>query len=324
MDKYQAMRVFTAVVDAGSFVAAADALGMSKAAVSRHVSDLEQRLGVRLLHRTTRRLSLTQEGEVFVARCRDILAGIEASEAEVSTRASVASGLLKVSVPVSFGITHLAPLWSEFLQAHPGVSLDVQLSDRVVDLVDEAFDLAVRIARLPDSSLVSQRLASTRLVLCASPQYLARRGAPGAPSDLAGHDVMGYSLLSIADQWQFTGPHGPVSVRVRPRLWTNNGDTCVAAAVDGCGIVLQPTFLVAAGLASGRLVEVLPQYRSIELGVYAVYPTRRFVLPKVRALLAFLSAKFSDADWLRPRAAGSTGPHRRAASMTAPPAPPGP
>lgn len=299
MDKYQEMRVFAAVVDAGSFVAAADALGMSKAAVSRYVSELEQRLGVRLMHRTTRRLSLTEEGEVFLARCRDILASIDASEAEISTRSDTATGVLKVSVPVSFGIEHLAPLWSEFLELHPGVSLDVQLADRVVDLVDEGFDLAVRIARLPDSSLVSRKLASTRLVLCASPDYLKRRGAPTHPSELAQHDVIGYSLLAAPDQWQFTGPDGVVSVKVRPRLWTNNGDTCVAAAVRASGIQLQPTFLVARELASGRLVEVLPQYRSMELGIYAVYPTRKFVLPKVRALLEFLSAKLAGADWMQ-------------------------
>ena len=176
MDKFQEMRVFAGVVDAGSFVAAADHLGMSKAAVSRYVAQLEQRLGVRLMHRTTRKLSLTQEGEVFLARAREILASIEASEAELSTHADTASGLVKVNVPVSFGIQHLAPLWGEFLDAHPRVSLDVQLADRVIDLVDEGFDLAVRIARLPDSSLVSRQLASTRLVLCASPAYLERRG----------------------------------------------------------------------------------------------------------------------------------------------------
>lgn len=297
MDKYQEMRVFTGVVDAGSFVAAADQLGMSKAAVSRYVAELELRLGVRLLHRTTRKLSLTQEGEVFLVRSREILASIEASEAELSTRIDSASGLLKVSVPVSFGIQHLAPLWGEFLDAHPRVSLDVQLADRVIDLVDEGFDLAVRIARLPDSSLVSRKLASTRLVLCASPSYLERRGAPQHPRDLAQHELIGYSLLAMGDQWQFTGPEGTVSVKVKPRLWTNNGDTCVAIAAWGSGIQLQPTFLVASQLASGRLVELLPQYRSIELGIYAVYPTRKFVLPKVRALLEFLAAKIARADW---------------------------
>lgn len=297
MDKYQEMRVFTAVIDAGSFVAAAEALGMSKAAVSRYVSDLEQRLGVRLMHRTTRRLSLTTEGEVFLARSREILASIEESEAEVSTRSHTASGLLKVSVPVSFGIRHLAPLWCEFMQAHPRVTLDVQLADRIMDLVDEGFDLAVRIARLPDSSLVSRKLASTRLVLSASPEYLRRRGTPGHPGELAGHDVIGYSLLAMSDQWQFTGPQGPVTVKVRPHVWSNNGDTCVAACIRGAGIQLQPTFLIESELASGQLVEVLPQYRSMELGIYAIYPTRKFVLPKVRALVEFLSAKLADARW---------------------------
>ena len=260
MDKYQEMRVFTAVVDAGSFVAAGDALNMSKAAVSRHVSDLEERLGVRLMHRTTRKLSLTSEGEVFLARCRDILASIDASEAELSTRSVTASGLLKISVPVSFGIRHLAQLWSEFLALHPQVTLDVQLADRVIDLVDEGLDLAVRIARLPDSSLISRQLATTRLVLCAAPSYLERRGTPKHPSELVQHDVMSYSLMAMGDQWQFTGPDGPVSVKVRPRMWSNNGDSCVAAALQGCGIQLQPTFLIHRELASGQLVEILPQF----------------------------------------------------------------
>jgi DNA-binding transcriptional LysR family regulator len=298
MDKYQEMRVFTAVVDAASFVGAGDALNMSKAAVSRHVSDLEQRLGVRLMHRTTRKLSLTSEGEAFLARSREILASIEASEAELSTRSVTASGLLKISVPVSFGIRHLAPLWSEFLSAHPQVRLDVQLADRVIDLVDEGFDLAVRIARLPDSSLISRQLASTRLVLCAAPSYLQRRGTPAHPTELAQHDVMGYSLMAMGDQWQFTGPDGPVSAKVRPRMWTNNGDSCVAASLAGAGIQLQPTFLIDQELASGQLVEILPQFRSAELGIYAVYPSRKFVLPKVRVLVDFLASKLGQAPWI--------------------------
>jgi len=300
MDKFQEMRVFAGVADAGSFVGAADALGMSKAAVSRHVSDLEQRLGVRLMQRTTRKLSLTQEGEVFLSRCRDILASIEESEAELSTRAASASGLLKVSVPVSFATQHLAPLWSEFLAMHPRLTLDVHLADRVVDLVDEGFDLAVRIAHLPDSSLVSRKLAATRLVLCAAPLYLRRRGTPKHPDDLAAHDVIGYSLLSTPGQWLLQGPDGPVTVKIKPRLWTNNGDTSVAAAVRGAGIDLQPTFLIADQLADGRLVQVLPAWQAQELGIYAVYPSRKFVLPKVRALVNFLAGAFADAAWAKP------------------------
>lgn len=289
--------MFSAVVEASSFVAAADSLGMSKAAVSRYVSELEQRLGVRLMHRTTRRLSLTPEGEVFLARCRDILSSIEASEAEISTHRLRVSGLLKVSVPVSFGIRHLAPLWHEFLALHPQVSLDVQLADRVIDLVDEGCDLAVRIARLPDSSLISRRIASTRLVLCAAPSYLERKGNPGHPSDLTGHDLLGYSLLATGDQWHFEGPDGPVTVKVRPRFVSNNGDSCIAACVQGAGIQLQPTFLIDQELRRGALVEILPKFRAVTLGIYAVYPTRQLVLPKVRALIEFLDARLGAATW---------------------------
>ena len=255
---------------------------------------LEQRLGVRLLHRTTRRLSLTQEGEAFLARARDINASLEAAEAELSTRTGSASGLVKVSVPVSYGIKHLAPLWREFLELHPQVTLDVQLADRVIDLVDEGLDLAVRIARLPDSSLVSRRLSSTRLVLCAAPSYLQRRGAPAHPSESIAHEILAYSLMSMGDQWQFTGPEGPVSVKVRPRLWSNNGDTCIAAALQGAGIQLQPTFLIDSQLASGELVEILPQFRSADLGIYAVYPPGRFTQPKVRAFIDFLAKQLMD------------------------------
>lgn len=297
MDKYQEMRVFSAVVEASSFVGAADILDMSKAAVSRYVSELEQRLGVRLLHRTTRRLSLTPEGEVFLARCREILSSIEASEVEITTRSVSVSGLLKVSVPVSFGIRHMAPLWPDFLDLHPQLNLDVQLADRLIDLVDEGFDLAIRIARLEDSSLISRQIAATRLVLCAAPSYLERRGVPAHPSDLATHDVVGYSLLATGDQWQFEGPDGPVSVKVRPRFWSNNGDSCIAACVQGAGIQLQPTFLIDEELRRGALVEVLPQYQAATLGIYAVYPTRKFVLPKVRALIEFLDERLKAAPW---------------------------
>lgn len=291
MDKYQEMRVFSAVVDASSFVAAAENLSMSKAAVSRYVSELEQRLGVRLMHRTTRKLSLTPEGEVFLTRCREILSSIDAAEAEVSTRSVSVSGLLKVSVPVSFGIRHLAPLWHEFLDLHPQVSLDVQLADRVIDLVDEGFDLAIRIGQLTDSSLISRQIASTRLVLCAAPAYLQRKDAPQHPSELAKHDVLAYSLLATGDQWQFNGPDGPVRVKVRPRMWSNNGDSCVAACIQGAGIQLQPAFLIDHELQNGVLIELLPEFRAATLGIYAVYPTRKFVPPKVRALLEFLTKK---------------------------------
>ena len=297
MDRFLEMRAFVAVIDAGSFVRAADALDLSKTAVSRLVSDLEARLGTRLLHRTTRRLSLTPEGEVFLERSRSLLEGVESAEAELSTRAGEAVGQLRVNVPVTFGLLHLAPLWPAFMALHPRVVLDITLSDRLVDLVDEGYDLAVRIAQLQTSSLVSRQLTSTRLVLCASPDYLRRHGTPAQPSDIAQHSVISYTLLATGDQWAFQGPQGPVSVKVSPRMRTNSGDTCCAAALQHQGIVLQPTFLVGPHLASGTLVEILPAYRSLDLGVHAIYPTRKHLTPKVRALIDFLVDAFRMRAW---------------------------
>lgn len=292
MDRFLEMQTFGAVVDAGSFVKAADALGLSKAAVSRHVNDLETRLGVRLLHRTTRRLSLTEEGQVFHARSQELLAGVAEAEAEITSRSGAASGLLRINAPVTFGIRHLAPLWGVFRARHPQVTLDVTLSDRVVDLVEEGYDLAIRIATLPDSTLVSRRLASTRMVLCASPAYLLAHGRPVHPADLAAHAVISYSYWSTRDEWHFDGPQGPVSVRTRPCMHTNSGDTCRAAALAHQGVILQPSFLVGDDLAAGTLVELMPEFRSIELGIYALYPTRKHVAPKVRALVDFLAGHF--------------------------------
>jgi DNA-binding transcriptional LysR family regulator len=270
---------------------------MSKAAVSRQIAELETRLGVRLLHRTTRKLSLTQEGEVFYARCRELLGGLAEAEAEVTARSGQALGVLKVSAPVSFGLLHLAGLWAGFMAAHSNVSLEVMLSDRMVDLVEEGFDVAVRVARLPSSSLVSRKLSSTRMVLCATPQYLKEHGTPRHPLELARHQVLAYTLLATGESWGFEGPEGPVSVKVAPRMHSNSGDTCRAAALGHQGIILQPTFLIADDLRSGRLVEVLPQYRALELGIYALYPTRKHVLPKVRLLIDYLARSFADKAW---------------------------
>lgn len=298
MDRFLEMQVFSNVVDAGSFTGAADALDMSKAAVSRHVAELEERLGVRLLHRTTRKLSPTTEGEIFHARCRELLANLLEAEAEITARSGEAAGLLKVNVPVSFGLMHLAALWPAFLARHPKLLLDITLSDRVVDLVEEGFDCAVRIGQLPASTLISRRLASTRLVLCASPGYIKRRGEPMQPSDLPAHEVISYSLFSSGENWSFTGPAGEeVSVKVLPRVRTNSGDTCRAAALQDQGLILQPSFIVGPDLAAGTLVETMTGYRSRELGIHVVYPSRRFVAPKLRLLVDFLVEAFARPGW---------------------------
>jgi len=299
MDRFLEMQTFNAVVDAGSFVKAADALDLSKAAVSRYVVDMETRLGVRLLHRTTRKLSLTEEGQVFYARSKELLAELQEAEDEVTARSDAASGLLRINAPFTFGILHLAPLWGAFKALHPKVSLDVTLADRLVDLVEEGYDVAIRIAKLENSSLVSKRLATTRIVLCASPQYLAQHGTPQHPNELANHATISYSYLSTKDEWKFTGPQGPVSVKTNPCIHTNSGDTCRAAALSHQGVILQPTFLVGKDLADGSLVELMPDYRSVELGIYAVYPTRKHVSAKVRALIEFLATHFagSGSSW---------------------------
>jgi DNA-binding transcriptional LysR family regulator len=297
MDKFQEMRVFSGVVEAGSFVGASDALEISKPAVSRYVADLETRLGVRLLHRTTRKLSLTEEGEVFYSRCKELLANIEEAEAEITSRSGQATGLLKVSAPVSFGLLHLAPLWADFMARHSNVTLDVTLSDRMVDLVEEGFDLAVRIARLPSSSLISRKLSSTRIVLCASPDYLKAHGTPRHPTELTGHRVVAYSLLTAGEAWEFDGPDGRVSVKVEPTMRTNSGDTCRAVALRHQGVIRQPTFLIGDDLLSGALVEVMPDYRAPEFGIYAVYPTRKHVLPKVRLLIDYLVDALKVKAW---------------------------
>lgn len=293
MDRFLEMQTFNAVVDAGSFVKAADALDMSKAAVSRYVVDMETRLGVRLLHRTTRRLSLTEEGQVFYARSKELLAELEEAEAEITSRSEAASGLLRVNAPVTFGILHLAPLWGMFKALNPKVTLDITLADRVVDLVEEGYDVAIRIATLESSTLVSKRLTTTRMVLCASPHYLKQHGIAKHPSELTQHAVISYSYWSTKDEWRFEGPLGPVSVKTRPCIHTNSGDTCRAAALAHQGVILQPTFLVGQDLSAGTLVELMPEFRSIELGIYAVYPTRKHVSAKVRALIEFLAVHFA-------------------------------
>ncbi|WP_407850801.1 LysR substrate-binding domain-containing protein [Bordetella petrii] len=297
MDRFEEMRVFTAVVEAGSFVKAAETLRMSKAGVSRHLTELETRLGARLIQRTTRRQSLTEEGQLFYERCKVLLAEVEDAETEVNSRSGEVGGLLRVNAPLTFGVRHLAPLWGVFKAQHPKLMLDITLADRVVDLVDEGYDMAVRISQLADSTLVSRRLASTRMVLCASPDYLRRHGAPAHPRELAAHGTIAYSYWAGRDEWRFLGPEGEVNVRIQPLMRANNGDTCLAAALAHLGVVLQPTFLVGEALRAGELVELMPQYRCAELGIYGVYPTRRHVPPRVRALLEFLAAHFAQPPW---------------------------
>jgi len=293
MDKLRAIETFIRVVEAGTFVKAAEQLDTSPAAVTRYVADLEERLGTRLLQRTSRKLSMTESGIAYFERCKQILEDLEEADAIASLSAARAIGTLKINVPVSFGILHLAPLWAGFMATHPEVKLDVTLGDRTVDLVEEGYDMAIRIARLPSTNLIARKLAPARMVVCASPDYLKRAGTPRRPEELAQHRCLGYTHWSGKNDWAFQDSDGAEhTVTVNYDLLANNGDTLRAAAVTGAGVVLQPTFIVGADLAAGRLVEVLPDYKSVELGIYALYPSRKHLSAKVRALVDYLVHAF--------------------------------
>jgi DNA-binding transcriptional LysR family regulator len=297
MDQFRQLEAFVAVVQSGSFVQAAEKLSTSKAVVSRLVLELETSLGTRLLNRTTRRQSLTEAGADYFERSRKILD--ELGEARLAASAGTARpvGRLRINAPVSFGNLHLAPLWGGFLESHPEVTLDVTLSDRLVDLVEDGYDLAVRIARLPDSSLVARELAFTRLVLCASPDCLRRLPPITRIADIAACPVIAYSYWSGGDVWGFEGPDGPVEVTTRARLRSNSGDTCLAAALAGQGLILQPDFIVGPDLKAGRLVEILPAWRAPTLAVQAVYPSRQHLSLKVRRMVDYLATAFRSPAW---------------------------
>ena len=301
MDALRQIEAFVAVVRAGSYVKGAERQETSKAVLSRQVLELETRLGTRLLNRTTRRLSLTETGAAYFERCVQILDDLREADAAAGATTATARGRLRINAPLTFGNLHLAPLWGEFLKLHPAVELDITLTDRVVDLVEEGFDLAVRIAptgRLPSSSLVARTIADDRIVLCASPGYL--RGAPALthPADLAAHAVMAYAWWSGGDTWQFSGADGATAdVTVRPRLRTNSGDTCRAAALADQGVIYQPAFLVGPDVRAGRLVELLPGWRGPALEIHAVYPSRTHLSGKVRAMVDFLAQAFVQPGW---------------------------
>ncbi|SHI58814.1 DNA-binding transcriptional regulator, LysR family [Malonomonas rubra DSM 5091] len=298
MDRFREMETFMAVVDAGSFVAAAEKMRISKSVVSRVIQELEARLGGRLLNRTTRRLSLTDVGQAYYQRCKHILEEVEVAENAVGKDRETVIGILKVSAPLTFGTLHLAQHWGAFLKRHPLLELDINLLDRRVDLVGEGYDLAIRIVpQQEDSSLVSRKLASSRMVTCAAPEYLEKYGTPQTLNELSRHELIGYSYLPTGDVWKFSSSGTSEGIRINPRLRVNNGDTCRAIALQGLGITVQPSFIVQEDLMQGRLVEILPEWQVEERGIYAVYPTRQHLSGKVRALVDYLADKFKDATW---------------------------
>ena len=291
MEHLTGMAIFAKVVETRSFSKAARDLGMSKSTVSKAVSRLEERYGARLLNRTTRRLSLTEIGETFYQRCSRVVAEAEAAENSVSLLSTAPRGTLRVNVSLSFGFRHIAPVVPEFLDLHPEISLDMDMTDRFVDLIEGGFDLAVRIGRLDDSSLIARKLAPCRFALCATDDYLTRRGVPREPGDLAAHTCLRYTHLATQDEWWFDGPNGRESVRIGGPFRTNNGDALRAAAVAGLGLLYTPTFIVGDDIREGRLRTVMDEY-AWETGIYGVYPHNKHVSAKVRAFVDFLAGRF--------------------------------
>lgn len=294
MDRFALLQNFVRVVDAGSISAAADRWETAKSAVSRRLSELEQSLGVQLLHRTTRRLALTDSGRSFYERAQQILADLDEAEAAVAAAQCELRGRVRVAAPMTFGLLHLAPAIHEFAARHPEVSFDLDFNDRQIDLLQEGVDVAIRIARLEDSSLIARRLAPVNVLLCASPGYLRQHGTPRAPEDLARHRCLLYSNLPDPGRWWYRADDGSeVAVSVPEAMRSNNGEQLCGAAAAGLGIVNTPTFITHRALAQGNLVPVLSDYRWRGNDAYVIYPPTRHLSRRVRALVDFLVQRFA-------------------------------
>jgi DNA-binding transcriptional LysR family regulator len=301
MDRLTGIEIFVRAVTLGSLSSAARDMGMSPAMAAKHLNALEGRLGVTLVNRTTRRLSLTEAGETYLDKAETILADLREAEAEVSARTHKVEGLLRVSAPAAFGALHLGDIITAFHRLHPAVTVEVDLSDRYVDLMEERWDMAIRIGKLADSSLVARKLADVHLNICGSPAYVAARGTPRTPSDLTGHDCLGYTLspLTGVSHWGF-GTDGRIRQPVRGSLHANNGEVLVQAALAGQGLVYGPRFLTAKAVADGRLVEVTLDAPLMEMGaIHAITHSTRRPVAKTRAWIDFLSHRLRElaVDW---------------------------
>jgi DNA-binding transcriptional LysR family regulator len=302
VDRLAAIRVFAQVVETGSFAKAADRLGLSTSAASRHVAELEGHLQTRLLNRTTRRVSLTESGRAFYERAVQLLGDLAEAEQEAASAAVVPRGTIRLTTAINFGVRHIAPAIAAFMARHPEVRFDVSLSDRVVDLVEEGLDLAIRIGPPGSDNLVARKLGETRLLPCASPDYLAKHGAPKTPEELERHNCLTYEYVSPRHVWRFRDRSGAESsVRVAGRLHSNNGDLLAEAAAQGAGIVFEPAFIVGPEVRAGRLVPLLQEFVPAPVPIYALYPSRKHLSAKVRGFVDFLVERFSQAqDWSAP------------------------
>jgi len=293
-DPLEGMTVFAAVVEAESFTGAARTLKYSKAAISTQIQKLEDRLDVRLLNRTTRRLSMTDEGRAFYEHCRRILDEAREAVDALDSLNPEPRGVLRINSPMSFGTLHLGEAVAEFMQIHPNVSVEMVLNDRQVDLIEDGFDLAIRIGRLPDSSLIARRLAPCRRVLVASPDYWNRMGRPAHPRELKDHEALIYDYLDDPHTWTFKDGEKDISVTVDGRLHANNGEVLLQASLRGLGVYMSPTFFCCDALQTGKLEIALNDFREDPLSIYAVYPHRRHLSPRVRAFVDFLAERFGE------------------------------
>ena len=296
-EKLAALQLFSTLAEAGSFALAAERMGISRNKASKLIMDLEASLGTRLLNRTTRQLKLTDAGERYLERVDPILERLFVADAEAQQTVATAQGVLRINAPISFGVRHIAPRLSRFMESHPGVQLEFSLNDRRVDLLAEGYDLVIRIGPLTDSSLVARKLASSRLIACASPRYLREAEPLEQPSDLKAHPCLVYPMEHGASDWRFVrvSDGNPAHVKVTRRLWANNGDALDAIGRSAMGVILQPSFIVADALRSGDLVRVLPDYEGELLTINAIYPHRAYLPARTRAFLNFLIAEFETA-----------------------------
>ena len=299
MDHLSAIRAFAQVVESGGFAKAAERLGISTTAISRQVGDLEAHLQTRLLNRTTRKVSLTEGGRAYYERVVQLLADLEEAEQEASRAAVVPRGVIKLTPAVNFGVRHVAPAIAAFLARHAEVRFDVSLSDRIVDLVEEGFDLGIRIGTAGPHNVVARKLGETRVVPCASPDYLKKHGTPQVPEDLARHNCFTYEYVTPRNVWTFRDADSRERpVRVSGNLHSNNGDILAEAAARGAGIVFEPAFIVGPEVRAGRLVPLLQDFNPAPLPIYAVYSSRKHLSVKVRLFVDFLLEHFAGAeDW---------------------------
>jgi DNA-binding transcriptional LysR family regulator len=297
VDRFDNMRVFARVVESGSFTGAAARLGISASMVSQHVKELEERLGARLLNRTTRKVSLTETGRAYYERCPRLLADLEETEQAVSDMHAIPRGELRVNAAPTFGIVQLAPAIADFTTRFPAISVELMLTIRIADLIDEGFDVAVWVGALPDSSLIARQLAPCRMVVCGAPRYFEKHGTPRTPADLAIHNCLTVAVtgLSYYRTWHLTAADG-TALNISPigNLRTNSGAVLKVAALAGHGLVCLPTYLVGDALQSGRLVTVLDDYTAPPLALRALYPHNRHLSAKVRAFVDFLAARFEQ------------------------------